>query len=309
MAEYNSLKYLKNAGIDLRKWDDCIDRASNSRIYATSWFLERTAKRWDALVWNDYEYVMPLPVKKKVGLSYLYQPLYCQQLGIFPAPPAEIAREFYTALYRKFRYADIQLNSGNLPPKNTDLVSFSRRRNYLLHLNADFDAISAGFTQNTRRNIARAEKRNISYFENTTPEEFLAFKRSNLTGELSESGFQVLKSIIAYSLLHGFGKIAGAYSPENELCAAVFFCRWKNRVIYLNAVSSKEGKENRAMFLLLGRFFKNAAGHSLTLDFEGSMLPGIARFFEGFGATPEIYFRMSFNRLPFPLNLVKKVSE
>ena len=41
-------------------------------------------------------------------------------------------------------------------------------------------------------------------------------------------------------------------------------------------------------------------------DFEGSMIPGVARFYAGFGANPETYFQLKFNRLPLPLRWIKR---
>ncbi len=306
MFEAGKLKYLRHSAIDYEKWDRCIGEAPNSRVYTASWYLDRTAVVWDALVWGDYEFVMPLPVKKKMGISFLYQPLYCQQLGIFPPAPPETALEFYVEITRRFRYSDIQLNAFNLPQKQMERTQFSPRKNYLLLLNAGYDSISSAYSKNTHRNIAKANNNRLNYVEGITLEEFLALKQKNLAVKLPRKTIQRLKSIIAYSQFKGFGEIAGVYSPGNVLCAAVFFLRWKDRVIYLNSVSSNEGKELRAMFFLMDRFLEKCSGKSLTLDFEGSVVPGIARFFEGFGATPEIYYRMIINRLPFPAKWLKR---
>ena len=104
----------------------------------------------------------------------------------------------------------------------------------------------------------------------------------------------------------GIGEIYGVYNQENNLCAAVYFCRWKNRVIYLNAASGEEGKKLRAMYFLVDNFIKSNSEHDLKLDFEGSMIPGVARFYSGFGATPETYFQLKFNRLPLPFRWLKQ---
>jgi hypothetical protein len=37
----------------------------------------------------------------------------------------------------------------------------------------------------------------------------------------------------------------------------------------------------------------------MLVDFEGSNIPSIAAFFEGFGATKEIYMHWHFNKIPF----------
>jgi len=306
MFEAGKLKYLHHSEIDYEKWDRCIDEAPNSRVYAASWYLDRTAVVWDALIWGDYEFVMPLPVKRKLGVSYLYQPLYCQQLGIVPPAPAEIAVEFFTEIARKFRYSDIQLNALNLPPKQLKSAQFFSRKNYLLLLATDYETLFSAYSKNTHRNIAKANNNRLNYVEGIRLEEFLELKLKSITAGFQKSAFQKLKSIIAYSQYKGIGEIVGVYSPGNVLCAAVFFLRWKDRIIYLNAVSTREGKEMRAMFFLIDHFLKSCSGKNLTIDFEGSTIPGIARFFEGFGATPETYYRMKINRLPFPVKWLKR---
>jgi len=293
------IKYIEHQDIDYKKWDLCIESAGNSRVYAMSWHLDRTAEVWDALVWGDYDVVMPLPHRKKWGIKYLYQPFYSQQLGIFPNPAPEIAAQFYKNASSYFRYLNIQTNSSNPPPQN---LMVSTRKNHLLPLNIGYKSLAGAYSKNTRRNIAKANRNHLNFVEGTRLEEFLAFKEKNLAGNTSKSVIKKLKSIIAYSQYKGIGEITGIYSPSNELCAAVYFCRWKERLIYLNAVSSSEGKKLRAMFYLLDQLLQTSAGKNLVIDFEGSVIPGIARFFEGFGATPETYYQLFQNKLPFPLN-------
>ncbi len=44
----------------------------------------------------------------------------------------------------------------------------------------------------------------------------------------------------------------------------------------------------------------------LILDFEGSSIPGLARFYKGFGANPSNFFLLKYNNLPFPFKYFKK---
>ena len=242
-------------------------------------------------------------------MKYLYQPPFSQQLGIFALPPEKIAREFYNAILQYFKYIDIQFNASNLLPRNLELVEFFARKNYLLLLYADYDTIFSEYSKNTRIYVSKAQKENLNYVEGISMEDYLDFKVKNNPVKFSRDNFRKLKSIIAYIQYKGFGEIAGVYTTQNQLCAAAFFCRWKDRIIYLNAVSSKEGKASWAMFYLMDNFIKNKAGRDLTLDFEGSTIPGIERFFKGFGATPETYYRLTVNNLPGPLKWIKKISK
>lgn len=294
----NAFRYVKNHEINARKWDQCIEQAENGRIYALSWQLDRTADYWDALVWGDYEYVMPLPITRKLGFKSIYQPYYSQQLGIFPSPPAVVYAHFFNYLTKEFRYVQTHLNSDNFPVKEQKEIQLIQRKNYLLPLHNDYKTIAESYSSNTKRNIAKARKRELNYVENIRLEEYLAFKEENAKGIARKSQLKMLKSLIAYGQFHGFGKICAVYNQDNQLGAAAYFCRFKNRIIFFNAVSSPEGKQTGAMSLLLDTFIQRQAGQNLLLDFEGSMLEGLERFYKGFGAQRESYFQLKINRLP-----------
>lgn len=301
----SQLRYIKYDDIDFLKWERTIAEAANSRIYANEWHLGRTAANWDAIVYGDYEYVMPVPVRSKMGIRYAYQPLYSQQLGIFPSPETDLAKKFYRFLYQNFWYADLYLNSQCRPVEENNLV-FTPRQNYLLSLQQSYEEISAKYSKNTRRNLAKAMQQNLHLMTGIRLEEYMEFKTLNPVPGVKKETVQNLKSLIAYGQFKGTGEIYGVYSSQNELCAAAYLCRWKERVVFLNAASNEKGKDMGAMALLINRFIEENAESQLVLDFEGSVIPGVARFYAGFGATPETYFQLKFNRLPLPLKWFKR---
>jgi hypothetical protein len=302
----NQISYIKHQDIDAEKWSQCIENAPNSRFYANIWHLDRTAVVWDALVWGDYEFVMPLPIRTKFGISYIYQPLFCQQLGIFPESSKEIAEHFYNLLYKIFIYCDVHLNSKNPPVQTNKKIEFLPRLNYLLDLRYNYKALAKSYSTNTKRNIAKANDNNLQYAVGIQLEEYLAFKQLNLIDNISEKEINKLKSTISLGLYKRIGEIYGVYNSENELCATVYFCKWKERVIYFSAASNTKGKELGAMYFLVDNFIKDNAERELILDFEGSMIPGVARFYSGFGARAETYFQLKFNRLPLPFRWLKR---
>lgn len=307
MGKPGEIAFVKRDNIDGEKWERCIAEAANSRIYANIWHLDRTAIDWEAIVYGDYEYVMPLPVKKKFAINYVYQPLFCQQLGIFPKPTAPIAALFYNAVHKKFRYADVHLNAQNPSLPAESEIRFIPRQNYLLDLQYNYKSIARNYSTNTKRNIAKSAANNLQFINGISVEEYLVFKNENLIDRLNNKEVNKLKSIISNARYLGIGEIYGVYSAENEICAAVFLCRWKNRVIYMNAATSSSGKKLGAMYFLMDKFIRNNAEQELILDFEGSMIPGVARFYSGFGAIPETYFQLKFNRLPAPVRWIKPV--
>src|SRR5690606_31954046 len=95
-------------------WDRCIKNAPNQLIYAWSFYLDIISPGWDALVMGDYEMVMPLTGKKKWGISYLYQPAFTQQSGIFGKHiDANIITKFLNKAATQFPFIEINLNYGN----------------------------------------------------------------------------------------------------------------------------------------------------------------------------------------------------
>ena len=65
-------------------------------------------------------------------------------------------------------------------------------------------------------------------------------------------------------------------------------------------------RREKAMFFLFDRLIKENAGKDLILDFAGSNDPGLANFYSGFASANEQYPKLKYNRLPWPLNIIKK---
>ena len=83
--------------------------------------------------------------------------------------------------------------------------------------------------------------------------------------------------------------IKGVVDEHNQLLALCFILKSNKMLIYLSAVSSEKGKELNAMSLLIDGIIQQYANTDFIFDFEGSMIPGLARYYKGFGGV-EINF-------------------
>jgi hypothetical protein len=297
------IRFLNNSDIDRDRWDQCILSSTHSSVYSSCWFLDLVCPGWKGLICGDYEYIMPLPFHQKFGISYLSQPVYAQQFGIFPEPGQEILSEMLNWVIGHFKYIRLSLIPLNIPSK----LGFTSeaRKNFVLSLNFPYHEIATLYPQNTRRNIRKA-KQSVFILKTIGSEEYLNLKRS-FPGVEDDPRFQkTIAQIITKALKHQKGIIYGAYSSENKLCAAAFFLFDSKRVYYLNAVSSETGKALSAMYAIVDQFIQDHSEQNLLLDFEGSLHPGIARFYEGFGSECELYQHIYRNTLPWPLRIIKK---
>lgn len=297
------IRYLVNKDIEREKWDACVENSCFETIYPYSWYLDLVSPGWDGLVMRDYEAVFPLTWKKKYGIYYVIQPVLSQQLGVFsPAMPSAIEVQFFLErIPEKFRHMDICLNSSN-EIRGRDF-KILKRVNYELEVNREIRDIEAQYSTNAKRNIKKAINEQLA-IENIDVESYIRLRRDSDTSIFKKGHYDWLKALFSGIMDRGKGEIFGAFS-NGKLCAAVIWAFSKTRHIYLNAVSDEAGKENRAMFLLVDHYIHKSAGKNIKLDFEGSMIPGIARFFEGFGASKMNYARII--KSAFPLNLKKAV--
>lgn len=300
------IKHLTYDQIDYKKWDECINKAFNGRVYALSWYLNEISYGWEALVEGDYFSVMPLPGSKKAGINYLFQPFFTQQLGLFSIgliTPDQI-NNFLKAIPSKYRYGELNLNSHNKISAN-NLYQLSFNSNHELDLIRPYESILHNFSVNTRRNIRKSYSQKLTISKSSNPEELVALFTANrgaVLNHITDLHYTRLIALMYKAIGNETGFISGCYKNNNLLCGA-FFLNFRNRLIFLFSALSEEGKKNSAMFFLLNETIRQFSGNPVILDFEGSNEPNLARFYKSFGAIEVKYPRIVFNRLPFPLRI------
>jgi hypothetical protein len=308
------IKYLTNEEIDRKKWDACIEDAFNGMVYACSWYLDTVAEGWEALVENDYESVFPLIHGKKWGIDYLYQPAFTQQLGVFSKNllSEKVVESFINAIPNKYRFAEINLNTFNkVDPEKFQLDLW---KNHELDLIKPYDGIFKDYSTNLKRNVKKASKADLSILKSTKPEEIISLFRNNRGRQihsLSEEHYHQLQRISYQGIYKGLIHTYTVYTSENELCAGAIFLKNKKKMIFLFSGLSSTGREKGAMPFLIDTFIRDHTEQHVTLDFEGSNDPDLARFYKSFGSEECFYPHLKMNNLPglvrLGVKLIKKI--
>lgn len=286
------LTYLKNKDIDYKLWDEKIEVSLGHLPYAKSWFLDIVSPGWEAIISENYEYIMPLPVKRKFGLAYLVQPLFTQQLGIFSA--SETNENIVNQFINKIPHLSYQyhLNETNLYQSVTPLP------NSVLPLDSKQTEVSVRFTKNTIRNIEKAINARLTVSKLDFDNEIRHFILENANHSY-KNNLYIIFALIEKACEHDAMEICGVRNPKGELVASACFHKTKKRLIYVFPVSNNEGRSNSAMFLLLKNIIDIYSENFQVLDFEGSQVDSIARFYKGFGAINQPYFMIKKNRPQF----------
>lgn len=298
------IQYLRREAIDTTRWDRCIDESANGLIYAYSFYLDRMSRNWDALVWNDYEAVMPLTWNRKYGIYYLYQPAFTASLGVFGKNlTGEMMEQLLHAIPKKFRLVEIELNHGN----NFDCLAkpgpivFNDRTNYVLSLDKPYDTLYAGYRENLQRNLKKSINLGVQYVTGIPVDEVIELARQQMEGvtNYSSDDYDHFKKL--FEQLHGKKQAltCGVYTQNNELAASAVFFFSHKRAYYILVGNRIDQRTDGASPYLLDRFIHDHAGKDLLLDFEGSDIRGLAYFYSSFGAVPELYPSARVNSLPF----------
>ncbi len=303
------IKYYQHSEIDKIKWDKCIAKSFNGIIYAYSWYLDIVSENWDALIEDDYKAVFPLTQRKKYNVFYLYPPFFTQQLGVFSVNKLQEDKveNFIKSIPAKYRFIEINLNKYN--KVNSNEYHLIPNKTHELDLINSYQQLYGMFSTNTKRNIKKAIKNNLTFQKNTSPDEIIRLFRNNRGKDidtLSEKDYNHLKHLINLLVLKNRAEVWSAYNSKGDLCAGVFYATSNNKTIFLFSGRNEEAKENGAIPFLINQFIFENSQKNLTLDFAGSNDSNLARFYKSFGSKECFYYQLKINNLPWYYKILKK---
>jgi hypothetical protein len=254
-------------------------------------------------VLNNYEAVMPLTHRKKFFLSYLFQPFFTQQLGVFSKNESQalLVQEFLNAIPSKFKLIDINLNEDN------SAEGLKAKKNYLLPINESYKDVYAGFKGQAKRNIKKAKEQG-AYLQALPYKQVIDFyqkQKGKETKGVKAKDYQTLKQL--YKICHKQNNLmaVGIYSTQFGLLASAAFLINGDRVIFHLGTANEKGKKVGAMHFLISSVIAQLAGKNYFFDFEGSEIEGIERFYKSFGALKKSYFKFKRNNLHKVLAWIK----
>jgi hypothetical protein len=279
------INYIKRKDLDIEKYDACIEQSTQSRIYAFSWYLDIVADKWDALVLEDYKAVMPIPWKRKFGIKYVVQPYFCQQLGVFSKDEFSLKKEllFLKKVKQKFLKISYSFNSYNFID-----IGNTKRINYLLSLDKDYESLFKGFNKGRKHAVKKGIKNKL-FVDKVSLENLLDIQSQNYV----YAGFNssILERIIEKSLKNKTGFLQGVFF-EDELLGGTFFIKTEKAIYYLFSTYSAKGKKLQAPSFMINYILEKYSNSDLIFDFEGGNLPNIATFFKSFGTKKEFFFQL-----------------
>lgn len=304
---------------DKDKYRQLCNREKSIPLFSRDWWLDIVCgeANWDVLLVEEKETIqaaMPLYLPHRGVVS---MPHYTQTMGPWFAPePADakyatrlghrqaLAARFTEALKAYPHFLQ------NFHYRITDWLPFywagygqTTRYTYLIDdLRQPQEALWAAMSPQIRRNITKArDKEGIQIRKGIPLADFLhvhalTFKRQ---GCRVPGDTHVLRILVDTCRQRTQGDLWGAYDAEGRIHAAVFLIWQESSAYYLAGGGDPAVRQSGAHSFVLWETIRFAAERSERFDFEGSMLPGVERFFREFGAVQTPYFTLTKGRLGF----------
>lgn len=303
------IRLLEQDKIDQDRWDRVVAESCFPSVYGLSWYLNLVSPGWMAMVVDDYAALFPLPVKKKFGIRYMAQPPFTQQLGVFSKDPVDdtLMRTLILHAQRRFPFADLQLNETNRIRKNG--FNVYPRRNIVLPLDLRYAELREAYHGQVRRNLGRFRGSGLSVVRDDTAFTLVIDTFRKRQGKryrgMKKRDYEVLEQLCRECLSRQILDVRIVRNTLGHLIAGAIFLHSFNRYIFLFSANSTEGYTHSAMSAVVDSFIRDHAPGPVALDFEGSDDVGLARFYRSFGSKDTTYLRVVYNKLKWPIRMLK----
>jgi hypothetical protein len=291
------VRYLKHGDIDTSRWNNAVENDATCLPYGFTWWLNAVCNgRWDGLVFDDYRAVMPLPrepfsLRKPISSwarPQVQRPFFTQQCGPFGDLRPRDVTELFANLPEGLSTFVLPLTENTLATEIPDQYTSGFRTNYVLDLSPELETIRASYHKDLRRKI---RKHGPATLLAADPDLVVRNYREKIGPKagLKAKHFTCARALIKAAISNKAGYCYQAQSEDGELLATGFFPHHRGRIINLLPVSTPIGYKREGMALLIDEVIKKHHGPGNALDFEGSDIPGIAKFFSYFGPTQRPY--------------------
>lgn len=293
------IRYVNRQELDIKKYNDCIENAIQSRVYAYSWYLDIVSTNWAVLILNDYEAVMPIPLKSKLGFTYVHQPFWTLELGVFSKENSIDYSIFLEALTSKFSYINLRLNSQNnfLFTKTI----FQKREFQLLNLDKEYSSLEANFRSDRKKDIKKCVTAKFTEEWNTDANCLLNLFKENIahkTPYIKDKDYTTLLKLMDTCIQKNKGELCVIRDNSGKAIASGFYVIHNNSVTLLVSASDFKNKKSGVNTYLIVSGLKRYLEKAKVFNFGGSSIESIANYFKSFNAETISYYQIHQNKLP-----------
>lgn len=297
--QQNSFHIIPTEQLSKEKWNNLIEELNYQGLYCRYEYLQHFCDDWICISNHNQKLLLPVPIRKKMGITYAYTPSFFPQTSIIGKYNEDDIVRLSNKLLSIVHYGDLFLQGGLLTNKK---INQAIKTNFTLASSNWQNKIN----DHHKRALEKANKQNFEIQESIQAHVIVSlFKQNykNKIGHVSNKDYN--------RLLEWCGQQPNTIQTycaylNGEIQAAAILFYHRNTVYNMLNVVTEKGKSTRANYSLYAHILDWCNKQSSRLDWEGSDIPGIARFYEGWGSEKHMYHHYHINALPFPLNYFKR---
>ncbi len=171
------------------------------------------------------------------------------------------------------------------------------RQTFILPLAEEEATIFSRLHEDYRRNIRKADAEMQITNEPAQLPQLYEYQKATLDKKDVGMHFTMQQLQTIFDACQAHDSTALWVAKKEDKVQAILWHIWDNkRSYYLVGSKNPEVKDNRAMTALIWHSIKESKKHGkISFDFEGSMDPGVERFFRNFGGERELYLGIQKN--------------
>ncbi|MDT7833481.1 hypothetical protein RQM59_13930 [Flavobacteriaceae bacterium S356] len=300
------ISFINREELDVVKYNHCIEKSLQSRVFGYSWYLDIACDTWGALILDDYQAVMPIPWNKKYTIKYVYPPLWVLELGVFSLEKIE-TKPFLESLLRCFKFVELRLNTDNGIEKIND-QSVIRKMQWI-SIAEGYDDVFLRYRKDRKKDLVKANKFGLREVWQDTSENLVTLFKNNIgkrDQNIEEKDYQNLSSLIEKCIRQKVGEVLSIYDENECLVASAFFLLYNKTATILVSSTDLRNRKNGANTFLIDRAISKYQETYTSFNFGGSSIQTVADYFKSFGANESNYSFLKQNKLPVLIKLFRK---
>ncbi len=279
---------------------DLYSECAHPDLYAAPWWLDAVCgiDKWDAvrLINKSDKTTVFIPFYKTQirSLSALITPPMTQWIPVLAKEEAhDFSMDDFLKSLPPCSILDLTMKPGENPILPSQAYRVNYKYSYVIPYHALKEQFRLNYNEGLRRNLREAEK-NYTLTTSDDVQTFVHLCISSYRNRKLKPPLwidQIVPVAVEALKKNGSGVINLAFH-QGEVIAGIL-TGWDTHTTYY-LTGGRNGDEGGASAhaLLLDHVINEAQLRGHSFDFEGSMHPGIANFFQSFGAIPEPYIQV-----------------
>ncbi|MBP6284102.1 MAG: GNAT family N-acetyltransferase [Paludibacteraceae bacterium] len=304
------------------KYQQLCETKAKIPLFLHYWWMEavctKAQKEWDVLLYEKNDRIvaaLPYHFITKCGFRMILQPQLTQYSGIWIDYPAEqtakekmsFEEEASTAIIHQLQSVKwayytqhFHFSLTNWLPFYWEGFSQTTRYTYRIENIADTKSVFDNFHKSKQKHIRKATN-NLHLDLSLSASDFYDFLQHTIRQKNEDvlCSKLFLESVYSEAKKRSQVQIFAVRNEENRLCSAMYVVWDSASSYYLSSAIDKEYRHTGASSLMVWEAIQFLSNKTRSFDFEGSMIKGVAKANQEFGAVQTPYFCLSASRKGF----------